>query len=363
MCGDIIRKAAGVGPLLDLEVKEVREWTMTAQVADRFTAADHRLILVGDAAHRFPPAGGFGMNSGIQDTHNLAWKVAAVLGGRAPLALIRSYEAERRQVRGGGSRLMPLDSHHLLWQCQVALANTALSVANYKAAMAVPSALGLDPRAARALHLGVNSPPLSLLPLPAQRSILEAGMAVGRRQVGEAFLSAWNPLGALRLAAVERIVEGGESLQLQFPAEDLGVRYGGPAPPQDGRRRAYVPIAQPGGRLPHCEFTPLGAVSKRSKVRDPMGELAGGGRHCRIGRRFLSFSMVVWRAVVGGVDLQSGPVSVPLPRLHPHCGTVRGRKAVGRSHGNCMPRITAGWTGGSCASTSTRWSDWKPTQP
>ena len=85
-----------MGPLLDLEVKEVREWTMTAQVADRFTAANHRLILVGDAAHRFPPAGGFGMNSGIQDVHNLAWKVAAVLRGRAPLALIRSYEAERR---------------------------------------------------------------------------------------------------------------------------------------------------------------------------------------------------------------------------------------------------------------------------
>ena len=36
-----------------------------------------RVFLAGDAAHRFPPAGGFGMNTGIQDAHNLAWKLAA----------------------------------------------------------------------------------------------------------------------------------------------------------------------------------------------------------------------------------------------------------------------------------------------
>jgi FAD binding domain len=39
------------------------------------------VFLAGDAAHRFPPAGGFGMNTGIQDAHNLAWKLAAVLHG------------------------------------------------------------------------------------------------------------------------------------------------------------------------------------------------------------------------------------------------------------------------------------------
>jgi 2-polyprenyl-6-methoxyphenol hydroxylase-like FAD-dependent oxidoreductase len=36
-----------------------------------------RVFLAGDAAHRFPPAGGFGMNTGVQDAHNLAWKLAA----------------------------------------------------------------------------------------------------------------------------------------------------------------------------------------------------------------------------------------------------------------------------------------------
>jgi hypothetical protein len=56
------------------------------------------VLLVGDAAHRFPPNGGYGMNSGIQDAHNLAWKLAFVLTGRANPRLLDSYESERRPV-------------------------------------------------------------------------------------------------------------------------------------------------------------------------------------------------------------------------------------------------------------------------
>ncbi|MEU9077908.1 FAD-dependent monooxygenase [Kitasatospora sp. NPDC048538] len=55
-----------------------------------------RVLLAGDAAHMFFPAGGQGMNLGIQDAANLGWKLAAVLQGRAPDALLDSYEAERR---------------------------------------------------------------------------------------------------------------------------------------------------------------------------------------------------------------------------------------------------------------------------
>lgn len=109
-------------------------------------------------------------------------------------------------------------------------------------------------------------------------------MAVGRQQLGKAFLSPWNPLGAMRLAAVERLMEGGGSLQLQFPAEDLGVRYEDSAPPSrrgGGRRREYVPTAQPGGRLPHCEFAFMGVKprsSSSSKVRVSRKIVVGGER-------------------------------------------------------------------------------------
>jgi 2,4-dichlorophenol 6-monooxygenase len=69
---------------------------MTLQVAERYRA--ERIFLVGDAAHRFPPTGGLGLNTGVQDAHNLAWKLAAVESGWAPPSLLDSYDTERRPV-------------------------------------------------------------------------------------------------------------------------------------------------------------------------------------------------------------------------------------------------------------------------
>ncbi|HEY1427455.1 MAG TPA: FAD-dependent monooxygenase [Caulobacteraceae bacterium] len=63
------------------------------RVTDRFRKG--RAFVVGDAAHIHSPAGGQGMNTGIGDAINLAWKLAWVLAGRAPDALLDSYEAER----------------------------------------------------------------------------------------------------------------------------------------------------------------------------------------------------------------------------------------------------------------------------
>ena len=63
-------------------------------VADSFRSGN--IFLVGDAAHETTPSGGFGMNLGVQDAQNLAWKIAAVLHGEADPSLLDSYEAERR---------------------------------------------------------------------------------------------------------------------------------------------------------------------------------------------------------------------------------------------------------------------------
>src|SRR5213079_400204 len=72
-------------------------WFSTYRVHHR--VADHfrkgRAFLLGDAAHIHSPAGGQGMNTGIGDAINLAWKLAAVIAGRAPDKLLDSYEAER----------------------------------------------------------------------------------------------------------------------------------------------------------------------------------------------------------------------------------------------------------------------------
>ncbi|MEV7287062.1 FAD-dependent oxidoreductase [Streptomyces sp. NPDC093252] len=94
-CLALIRAAVG-DPGLDVDQRTRMTWKMDMGVAERFRSGP--LFLVGDAAHRFPPTGGFGMNSGIQDSHNLAWKLDLVLRGLAGDALLDSYEAERRPV-------------------------------------------------------------------------------------------------------------------------------------------------------------------------------------------------------------------------------------------------------------------------
>jgi putative polyketide hydroxylase len=91
----VVRAALGLGAL-SLEVLTDGRWTAAAQTVDRF--ADPPVFLVGDAAHRVPPAGATGISSAMADAHNLAWKLAAVVNGWAGERLLDSYATERRPV-------------------------------------------------------------------------------------------------------------------------------------------------------------------------------------------------------------------------------------------------------------------------
>jgi 2,4-dichlorophenol 6-monooxygenase len=95
VCAALVRRALGREDV-EFTIRDVSPWTMTAQVAARFRAG--RVFLVGDSAHRFPPSGGLGLNTGVQDAHNLAWKLGWVESGRAGQALLDTYEVERRPV-------------------------------------------------------------------------------------------------------------------------------------------------------------------------------------------------------------------------------------------------------------------------
>lgn len=92
---------AAIGADVDFEILRMAPWLMTAEVAANYRAGN--VFLVGDAAHRFPPNGGLGMNTGLQDAHNLAWKLAAVKEGWADPGLLDSYERERRGVARANS--------------------------------------------------------------------------------------------------------------------------------------------------------------------------------------------------------------------------------------------------------------------
>ncbi len=90
-----VRLALG-DPDIPVEIENVMPWSATADVAERLQ--DRRVFLAGDAAHVMPPNGGFGGNTGVQDAHNLAWKLAMVLRGEASTDLLRTYGAERQPV-------------------------------------------------------------------------------------------------------------------------------------------------------------------------------------------------------------------------------------------------------------------------
>lgn len=94
-CVQLVRTAAGL-PELAVTVVDQQVWRASAQVADRFQHG--RVFLVGDAAHVTTPYGGYGLNCGIADVDNLAWKLAAVHHGWAAPALLDTYEPERRPV-------------------------------------------------------------------------------------------------------------------------------------------------------------------------------------------------------------------------------------------------------------------------
>ena len=88
---------AAIGdPEESVELVDARTWTVGAWVADHYQSG--RVLLAGDAVHVMPPYGGFNQNTGIQDVHNLVWKLAGVLEGWADPALLSSYEVERKPV-------------------------------------------------------------------------------------------------------------------------------------------------------------------------------------------------------------------------------------------------------------------------
>ncbi|KAJ5745501.1 hypothetical protein N7520_010683 [Penicillium odoratum] len=93
-CREVIDAAIGVK--LPYDVLSYRPWILSQKVAQSYRMG--QVFLAGDAAHSFPPTGGLGLNSGLGDVHNLAYKLAAVLHGWGGDGLLDTYQSERQQV-------------------------------------------------------------------------------------------------------------------------------------------------------------------------------------------------------------------------------------------------------------------------
>ncbi|TGD86301.1 hypothetical protein BayCH28_18030 [Mycolicibacterium sp. CH28] len=207
---DLVRAAIGPEAAdLPIDIIAATPWKMRREVADRYRVGN--VFLAGDAAHRFPPTGGLGVNTGIQDVHNLAWKLAAVLGGWAGDALLDTYDGERRSVAERNARQSLANMREI----------DALQILEEPARFATDSAR---------FHEWLDDP------------------------------------GHTKLVddAVERQRAHFDSLALQ-----LGFSYAPDAPPVTDVGD-FIPCARPGMRFPHGWLDPEGRETSTLDLLDPL---------------------------------------------------------------------------------------------
>jgi 2-polyprenyl-6-methoxyphenol hydroxylase-like FAD-dependent oxidoreductase len=223
-CLDVVRRAAGTE--LDAAILGKGTWWMSSQTAESMGRG--RIFLAGDSAHRFPPTGGLGLNSGVQDIHGLMWRIGAIVAGRASDALLDSYEAER---------------------IPVAQNNAHQSLTNAIKLVELSAALGIDaePTSAR-LHASLADPD--------KADQIAAAVALQREHFD---------LFGLQLGYV--YAHGA-----LVPEEPTAER---------GSPSEYEPSARPGARMPHAWLDEAGGRSTLDLVPVDRPALFSFGEHER----------------------------------------------------------------------------------
>jgi 2,4-dichlorophenol 6-monooxygenase len=242
-------------PDLDLEVVRMNNWQVQGVLAREFKHG--RVFLAGDAAHRHPPTTGLGLNSAIQDAHNLGWKLAAVLNGHAGAGLLESYEPERRSVTG----------HNVEW-----------ALFAFQNHLAIDAAIGLIPGAPMEMNQGAYH-------------LLFSDTLIGRSRR-------------------QRLAEVVHTQRMEFQAQEIEMGYAyasdaivpdGSGPPEtDPMGGKYVQTARPGHRFPHFWLDKSG--QKISTL-----DLYGNGKF----GLFTSPSGAAWREAANAIaHSQQFPISI-----------------------------------------------------
>lgn len=305
----LVRRTLKLPDAHPMEVLSISRWPVEGTVADRFRVG--RVFLVGDAAHRHPPSGALGLNTGIQDVHNLAWKLAAVLTGRAGPQLLDSYAAERQPVAR-------------------AVVDRALFSAFNQISMTAGA--GVNPNA---------GPEWNRAQLTALFADTEDG-AARRRILDEYFRTN-------RITTEHLGLEVGH----RYSDSPCVLPDGTPAPPADPLGIDYVPSTRPGERLPHAwlmtwghrvgthDLLPLDGFALFTGAEDDQWVAAAadtGVTVVRIGRDVFDLDGV-WTAVRGHDD--RGAVLI-----RPD-GVVAGRQLTdgdARAWLDHALRVARGWT-------------------
>ena len=186
---------AAIGEPLDVEILSVLEWEPRQLVATSY--GSERVFLAGDACHQFVPTGGLGMNTGIGDAVDLAWKIQAALAGWGGSNLLRTYDSERRPI-GEQNTLEAADNYYRSREIQ-----------------AYPPGLEDDTTEGEAVRMSIAAQ----LP-PKIKHFAPIGVHLGYRYEGSPLI----------------------------------VSDGSPEPPREAA--SYTPCARPGHRAPHAWLSP-----------------------------------------------------------------------------------------------------------
>ena len=224
----------------DFDVVSIRPWTMSSLVASNYTDGNSG-VLMGDAAHVFPPAGGFGMNTGLQDAFNLAWRLAVCVNGGANLRQhLQDYQYERQAI---------------------ARDNAALSVRNFERVLNLAKSCYLNDQ-----HPALLTQVLDRIPLPLE---MRQDMFSGLLQ------TALSPLVSLKegtnfhsrhvTSNLRSILQQGGGLPLLFPEYELGFGYKLANDPSTSGSKSdilgYEARVQVGHLLPHIDVKVFSGAS------------------------------------------------------------------------------------------------------
>lgn len=210
-------------PKLEIEVLSLSNWVLERVLASKYRQG--RVFIGGDSAHRHPPTTGLGLNTAVQDSHNLAWKLSLVLKGKAPSDILDSYEVER----------LPIGRINCDWAFFTSQRHHVIA-----------KAIGIED---------------------------------GQPETNKAnFLRMFHDdseIGKASRAYLQYVIDG-QKVEFAAHEMDLGFVYqqgllvpdGSPAPPRHAMHQVYTPTARPGHRIPHAWLDNQG---KRVSTHDLVG--------------------------------------------------------------------------------------------
>ena len=276
---ELVWAGLGVPPenKFNIDILSIRPWTMTSLVAKEYLNDSKNMALAGDAAHAFPPAGGFGMNTGLQDAHNIAWRLALILH-RERVARERKTGEDNGNVTIINKNIDPsvlmseptpsfeqaILAKYDEERKTVATQNAALSVRNYQRTLKIANACYLNAQHPHLLTSILDSPPMNLLPIEVRQGMFKNLVKVAMSPLKSLTSVESSTGGALSFHVkqieqnVMSILENRGSLPLVFPKYELGFSYS-PRDDFDAVRdedelqdaAGYFPRLKEGHRMPH----------------------------------------------------------------------------------------------------------------